>query len=285
LWAARPRSCPCGPFPHPSPPTHLAQRARAPSLPPPTPNPLPGFALVGGPARQDAPKAIEALKELNVPYLVSLPLVFQTTEEWLGSELGVHPVQVALQVALPELDGALEPIVFAGRDSNTGKSHSLPDRVASLAMRAVNWARLRKKPNAQKKLAITVFSFPPDKGNVGTAAYLNVFGSIVRVLRELKKEGYDVGQLPSNEGELIQSVLQAKEARFNSSDLNVAYRRGARGAGVLGCGLGCGLERRGSFGGRRDPAAAGGTCVWLLHAIISNPFHPSPIPPHPSPTP
>lgn len=59
---------------------------------------LTGFALVGGPARQDAPKAIEALKELDVPYLVSLPLVFQTTEEWLDSELGVHPVQVALQV-------------------------------------------------------------------------------------------------------------------------------------------------------------------------------------------
>ena len=59
---------------------------------------LTGFALVGGPARQDAPKAVEALKALNVPYLVSLPLVFQTTEEWLDSELGVHPVQVALQV-------------------------------------------------------------------------------------------------------------------------------------------------------------------------------------------
>ena len=57
-----------------------------------------GFALVGGPARQDAPRAIDALKKLNVPYMVSLPLVFQTTEEWLASELGVHPVQVALQV-------------------------------------------------------------------------------------------------------------------------------------------------------------------------------------------
>merc|ERR1712054_96031 len=44
---------------------------------------LTGFALVGGPARQDAPKAIEALKELDVTYIVSLPLVFQTTEEWL----------------------------------------------------------------------------------------------------------------------------------------------------------------------------------------------------------
>ncbi len=45
---------------------------------------------------------------------------------------------------------------------------------------------LRKKKNAEKKLAITVFSFPPDKGNVGTAAYLNVFGSIWRVLKQLQ---------------------------------------------------------------------------------------------------
>ena len=55
---------------------------------------------MGGPARQDAPKAVEALKALNVPYLCSLPLVFQTTEEWLESDLGVHPVQVALQVGV-----------------------------------------------------------------------------------------------------------------------------------------------------------------------------------------
>ena len=42
--------------------------------------------------------------------------------------------------------------------------------------------RLSRKNKFEKRLAITVFSFPPDKGNVGTAAYLNVFGSIHRVL-------------------------------------------------------------------------------------------------------
>jgi len=120
-----------------------------------------------------------SVHSLSGVLLSYLPLA-QTTEEWMDSELGVHPVQVALQVALPELDGAMEPIVFAGRDSNTGKSHSLPDRIASLCSRAINWAVLRKKKNAEKKLAITVFSFPPDKGNVGTAAYLNVFGSIYK---------------------------------------------------------------------------------------------------------
>ena len=40
-----------------------------------------GFALVGGPARQDHPRAIASLKRLNRPYMVALPLVFQTTEE------------------------------------------------------------------------------------------------------------------------------------------------------------------------------------------------------------
>jgi magnesium chelatase subunit H len=185
---------------------------------------LTGFALVGGPARQDAPKAVEALKDLNVPYLVSLPLVFQTTEEWLDSQLGVHPVQVALQVALPELDGGIEPIVFAGRDSATGKSHSLPDRIDVLCGRAINWARLTRKKAAEKKLAITVFSFPPDKGNVGTAAYLNVFGSIFHVLKELQKQGYDVGRIPNSERDLINTVLNQEEARFNSADLNIAYR-------------------------------------------------------------
>lgn len=96
------------------------------------------------------------------------------------------------QVALPELDGAMEPIVFAGRDPTTGKAHTLPDRVESLVTRAIKWAALRKKKVAEKKLAITVFSFPPDKGNVGTAAYLNVFGSIFKVLKDMKRQGYDV---------------------------------------------------------------------------------------------
>jgi magnesium chelatase subunit H len=185
---------------------------------------LTGFALVGGPARQDHPKAIDSLKKLNVPYMCTVPLSFQTTEEWTDSSLGLHPVQVALQVALPELDGALEPVIFSGRDSKTGKSHTLEGRASQIASRALKWANLRKKKNVDKKLAITVFSFPPDKGNVGTAAYLNVFGSIFRVLQGLKKEGYNVGDMPEDEGELINSVLNDKEAKFASPDLNIEHK-------------------------------------------------------------
>lgn len=86
---------------------------------------------------------------------------------------------------------------------------------------------------------MTVFSFPPDKGNVGTAAYLNVFGSIAKVLEDLRRDGYDVGDAPLDVSAmplkpdgtamtaseaLMKSVLDDTEARYNSADMNVAYR-------------------------------------------------------------
>ncbi|CDF41351.1 magnesium chelatase subunit H [Chondrus crispus] len=185
---------------------------------------LTGFALVGGPARQDHPKAIAALKKLDRPYLCSLPLVFQTTEEWKESDLGLHPVQVALQVSLPELDGAIEPVIFAGRDGQTGRSIPLQDRINNITRRALKWGELRRKKTAEKKIAITIFSFPPDKGNIGTAAYLDVFGSTWKVMQGLRQEGYTVDDLPSSPEALLEELLHDKEARISSPELNIAYR-------------------------------------------------------------
>ncbi len=185
---------------------------------------LTGFALVGGPARQDHPKAIDSLKKLNRPYMVALPLVFQTTQEWEGSDLGLHPVQVALQIAIPELDGAIEPIVLSGRDDATGKAHTLQDRVDAIAERAIRWSSLRIKPRNEKKLAITVFSFPPDKGNVGTAAYLDVFGSIHRVLQEMKKQGYEIKDLPKDSKLLMEALINDPEALQGAPELSIAHR-------------------------------------------------------------
>ncbi|MEH2422328.1 MAG: magnesium chelatase subunit H [Nostoc sp.] len=185
---------------------------------------LTGFALVGGPARQDHPKAIESLKRLNRPYMVALPLVFQTTEEWMDSDLGLHPIQVALQIAIPELDGAIEPIILSGRDGTTGKAIALRDRVEAVAERALKWANLRRKPKLDKKVAITVFSFPPDKGNVGTAAYLDVFGSIYEVMKALKNNGYDLPELPESAEVLMQEVIHDAQAQYNSPELNIAYK-------------------------------------------------------------
>ena len=185
---------------------------------------LTGFALVGGPARQDHPKAIDSLKRLNRPYMCALPLVFQTTEEWEESDLGLHPIQVALQIAIPELDGAIEPIILSGRDGSTGKAIALQDRIEAIAGRALKWVNLRKKPKLDKKVAITVFSFPPDKGNVGTAAYLDVFGSIFEVMKALQGNGYDLEDVPATAKELMEAVIHDAQAQYNSPELNIAYR-------------------------------------------------------------
>jgi magnesium chelatase subunit H len=185
---------------------------------------LTGFALVGGPASQDHDKAVETLSALNRPYLCAVPLVFQSFEEWKSSELGLHPIQVALQVSLPEIDGAVEPIIYGGRDGLTGRTVPLPDRISLLADRALKWSNLRIKKNKDKRLAVSIFSFPPDKGNVGTAAYLDVFGSIFAVGQELQKQGYDLGSFPSSQVELMDSILNDKEARVGSPYLNVEYK-------------------------------------------------------------
>ena len=186
---------------------------------------LTSFALVGGPASQDHDKAIEVLSGLNRPYLCAVPLVFQSFEEWKASELGLHPIQVALQVSLPEIDGAIEPIIYGGRDAVTGRTVPLPDRINLLADRAIKWANLRIKNNADKKLAISIFSFPPDKGNVGTAAYLDVFSSIFEVGKELKRQGYNLGaDWPKAKEGLMDMILEDKEAKVGSPYLNVEYR-------------------------------------------------------------
>jgi len=67
--------------------------------------------LVGGPASQDHVKASQVFKKLNKPCMCAVLLVFQSFEEWQSPELGLHPIQVALQVSLPEIDCTIEPIV------------------------------------------------------------------------------------------------------------------------------------------------------------------------------
>ena len=131
---------------------------------------------------------------------------------------------MALQIAIPELDGAIEPIVLSGRDDATGKAHTLQDRVDAIAERAIRWSSLRIKPRIDKKLAITVFSFPPDKGNVGTAAYLDVFGSIHRVMEEMKAKGYDVQGLPSTPRALLEAVINDADAMQGAPELSIAHR-------------------------------------------------------------
>ncbi|HEX2913834.1 MAG TPA: cobaltochelatase subunit CobN [Chloroflexia bacterium] len=179
---------------------------------------LSGFSLVGGGAENDAEAAIAQLQRLNVPAWAVIPLFFQSETEWRASRTGLNPVQAALQVAVPELDGATEPRVYAaGAERGPDKAlYAMPEETVRLARRAARFARLHHLPNSQKKVAITLFNFPPNKGNVGTAAYLAVFESVYRLLVRLKAEGYQV-DLPADTEEFRRMVVEGNSSAYGTS--------------------------------------------------------------------
>ena len=188
---------------------------------------LTGFSLVGGPAFNDARAAEEMLSALDVPYLSAQALEFQTVEQWRESARGLLPVEATMMVAIPELDGATNPMVFAGRPpaGPTGsRTHMepLPDRVERLVSRVERLAQLRTKPRSERRLGIVLFNFPPNSGAAGTAAFLSVFPSLHRVLIGLKEAGYDVDVPPSPDA-LRQRVLEGNAASLGA-DANVHAR-------------------------------------------------------------
>ena len=188
---------------------------------------LTGFSLVGGPAYNDSEAAVSVLKALNVPYIAAHPLEFQTLEQWEDSAQGLGPIETTMLIALPELDGATNPTVFAGRhegrpDHQNGNSKPMApayERIAKLTERVEKLAYLRKTEVADKKVAIVLFGFPPNAGAAGTAAYLDVFSSLHNTLCAMKAAGYSV-EVPEDVEALRDSVLQGS-AKAYGQDANV----------------------------------------------------------------
>jgi magnesium chelatase subunit H len=184
---------------------------------------LTGFSFVGGPAMNDSEAAVEFFKGLGVPYRSAVSLDVQTVEAWRESWTGLNPVQAGMQVAIPEIDGATEPFVFGGISAEASEPVPLEDRCQRLARRLKRWQRLQTAPRSELKLALVVFCFPPDKGNVGTAAELDVFESAWEMLRRLESEGYSV-EVPRDADELRERLLRDEEGFGTAA--RVAYRMG-----------------------------------------------------------
>jgi magnesium chelatase subunit H len=189
---------------------------------------LTGFSLVGGPAYNNSQAAIALLKNLDVPYIAAHALEFQTLGQWANAEQGLGPIETTMLIALPELDGATCPTVFAGRHGSEGcqgclhKCQAAPqsramapchERIDSLAEKTLRAARLRQKRNHDKNVAIVLFGFPPNAGATGTAAYLDVFESLQNTLTQMKADGYDVA-LPETVAHLRAAVLEGNAKQY-----------------------------------------------------------------------
>jgi magnesium chelatase subunit H len=179
---------------------------------------LTGFSLVGGPAYNDSPAAVAALTALDVPYVAAHPLEFQTLSQWQASAGGLGPVETTMLIALPEIDGATNPTVFAGREGSTGAGadtramQPCAERVAALADKVARLVRLRRKAAQDRHLGIVLYGFPPNAGAAGTAAYLGVFESLFNTLHALAAEGYDLTP-PASVEALREAVLKGNAAR------------------------------------------------------------------------
>jgi magnesium chelatase subunit H len=179
---------------------------------------LTGFSLVGGPAYNDAEAAQDMLAQLDVPYLAAHAVEFETLEDWDASDRGLLPVETTMMIAIPELDGSTGPILFGGRSENNDNPRDMiahPERSQMLAARVEKLITLKKTARKERKLSVVLFNFPPNAGATGTAAYLAVWESLHRTLRELKKAGYTV-EVPDSVDALRDKILVGNAARYGA---------------------------------------------------------------------
>ncbi|MBO0905397.1 magnesium chelatase subunit H [Jiella sonneratiae] len=181
---------------------------------------LTGFSLVGGPAYNDSDAAEAVLASLDVPFLSAHAVEFQSLEEWRVSSAGLTPVEATMMVAIPEIDGAAGPMLFGGRSTlSRADGHremtAEMGRAALLARRVEKLVALRRRPRADRRIAVTIFNFPPNAGAVGTAAHLSVFASLFNTLKALKAEGYAV-DLPESVDTLRGAIIEGNARRFGA---------------------------------------------------------------------
>jgi cobaltochelatase CobN len=147
-----------------------------------------------------------------------LQVVFSGGDEasWRSGMRGLGPRDLAMNVALPELDGRIlsRAVSFKaplGRDAETEADlvgyRPVADRIAFVADLAHNWARLRRKPPAERRVVIVLANYPNRDGRIGNGVGLDTPQSAVAILRALRTAGYRVDDMPKDGAALMDRLL------------------------------------------------------------------------------
>ena len=177
--------------------------------------------LAGGGSNQSDAETWDAraLQALDVPVLQGL-CVTSSRADWEASDAGLAPIDAAMQVAIPEFDGRLITVPFSFKQSGPDGVPTYvadPERAARVAGIAVAHARLRAVPNADKKVALVLSSYPTKHARVGNAVGLDTPASAVLLLQAMREAGYDVGGpagggkgcLPEDGDTLVHTLIAA----------------------------------------------------------------------------
>ncbi len=185
-------------------------------------------------------KTVPTLTRLGVPVLNGIALNSQSQTQWTESATGLDVMERAWQVALPEFAGEIAPTVVASKESVhdkiTGQDFvretPIPERIERYADRLDNWAKLRRTANADKKVALLYYNYPPGKENIG-ASYLNVLPeSLLLIMERMRKEGYRLGDAPKD-GEALKAAVKNHGINLGNWEPGAIAEAAASGRAVL----------------------------------------------------
>mgnify|MGYP003700530771 FL=1 len=166
------------------------------------------------------PGAETLFDALGVPVFQA---VIATTrrEAWQSGARGLAPADLAMHVVLPELDGRILAGAISFKDTvDSGDALAYrgqvnrpePDRVGGLADRIAAFLALQATPRAKRRIAILMPDYPGAAGRTGYAVGLDVPGSVLAMLADLKAVGYDVKNIPETPRDLLRLIERGEEA-------------------------------------------------------------------------
>ena len=168
-----------------------------------------GFAM----SAVDAPQARPFQRDVPV---LQLLLAASTEHEWRSTLRGLGPRDLAMQVALPEVDGRIITRVVSCKSAlyrceltqtEIVGYQALPERMRWVAELAQRWIALQRKPAADKRIALVLANYPTRDGRLGNGVGLDTPAGTVQILRALHAQGYAVAQLPSDGSALMHTLL------------------------------------------------------------------------------
>lgn len=157
---------------------------------------------------------VDYLKRQNIPLFCPLN-VNRLTDEWEKDKMGMSGGFLSQSIVTPELDGGLRPyVLFGNYKDKDGLQHTyaIPERLKTFVQTVNNYIELKRKPNAEKRIAIYYYKGPGQ--NALTAAGMEVVPSLYNLLVRLRDEGYRVDHLPDSSEELGK-LLQKQGSVFN----------------------------------------------------------------------
>ena len=136
-----------------------------------------------------------------------------TEEVWEAELNGLSGRDIAMNVALPEVDGRVlsRAVSFKGEsffDNVTECSittyRARGDRIAFVSSLTKNWCALRQVKNQHRKAAFIMANYPNRDGRLANGVGLDTPESIITVSKELKENGHQLDDFPESSSELMQ---------------------------------------------------------------------------------